>query len=245
MNKYLWILPFIGFLTGYWLMSVLYKTKTTQAPALIGKTVQEALRIAADNALSIRLIKEQEDAELPAGTIIAQNPLPKTHIKSQQAIQCVISKKTERRAPRLLGKKIEDIQGDLDALGITCKVYPMASSTPEGTCLAQDPAPETPMTSKIMLVYVAKSTLQRFIFPDLRQKSVEEVKNFLSSAPVVIQVTHAFEQTEDHQCSDCIVSDQRPRPGSIVSLDKEKLIQVQLIATPVLDSNTTTTEFVD
>jgi beta-lactam-binding protein with PASTA domain len=93
MNKYLWILPFICFLGGYWLMSVVYKTKTLQTPALVGKTVQEALRITANNALSIRLVKEQEDPELPAGTIISQNPLPNTHIKSHQAIQCVISKK--------------------------------------------------------------------------------------------------------------------------------------------------------
>jgi serine/threonine-protein kinase len=236
-NKYLWILPFISFLGGYWLMSVVYKTKTLQAPALVGKTIQEALRISADNSLSIRLVKEQEDSELPAGTIISQSPLPNTHIKSHQAIQCVISKKTEHLAPRLIGKKIEDMQSELDSLGISYKLYPIASSAPEGTCIAQDPAPDVPMPSKVLQIYVAKNTLQQFLFPDLRQKSIEEVKNFLSSAPVTIQVTHAFEQTENHNCSDCIVSDQRPRPGSIVSLDKEKPIQVQLIATPVVNSN--------
>jgi serine/threonine-protein kinase len=237
MNKYLWILPFICFLGGYWLMSVVYKTKTLQTPALVGKTVQEALRITANNALSIRLVKEQEDPELPAGTIISQNPLPNTHIKSHQAIQCVISKKTEYLTPRLMGKKMEDLQSELDTLGISYKIYPIASSAPEGTCIAQDPSPDTPMSSKVLQVYVAKSTLQQFLFPDLRQKSIEDVKSFLSSAPVIVQVSHAFEQPEGHSCCDCIVSDQRPRPGTIVSLDKEKPIQVQLIATPVVSSN--------
>jgi hypothetical protein len=242
MNKYLWLLPFISFLGGYWLMSILYKTKTIQAPALVGQTVQEALRITAGKSLSIRMVKEQEDPDLPAGTIISQNPSPNTPIKGHQAIQCVLSKKTERRTPRLLGKKIEDMQAELDAMGLTYKIHPIASSAPDMTCIAQDPAPDTPMTSKMIHVYTAQSTIQQFLFPDLRQKNVGDVKNFLSSAPVIIQVSNAFELPEDHTCTDCIVSDQRPRPGTIVSLDKEKPIQVQLIATPVVSSYATTAE---
>jgi beta-lactam-binding protein with PASTA domain len=237
MNKYLWIVPFACFLSGYGIMSIIYKTKTTQAPALVGKTIQEALRITAQNGLSIILIKEQEDAELPAGTIILQNPQPNTHIKSHQAIQCVISKRTEQYAPQLIGKNINDCTPELDTLRIKYKIHAIANSAPEGMCIAQDPAPTAQMANKTLTLYIANNTLQQYLFPNLRQRSIEDVKNFLASAPVVIQVSHAFEQPEGHTCSECIVSDQRPRPGTIVSLNKATPIQVQLIATPVVNSN--------
>lgn len=236
MNKYLWIIPFASFLSGYCIMSMLYQAKTTQTPALVGKTIQEALRITAGKGLSVRLLNEQEDPELPAGTIISQNPLPNTHIKTHQAIYCVVSKQTELRAPKFIGKNLDDCRHELEERGIHCKIYPIASSAPQELCIAQDPAPDTPMSTGTMTLYVSQGNAQQFIFPDLRQKSIEEVQTFLASAPVVVHISHVVEQPEGHSCSQCIVSDQRPRPGTIIHLDKQKPIQVQLIATPVIDA---------
>ena len=216
-------------------MSMLYQSKTTQTPALVGKTIQEALRMAARQGLSIRLINEQEEPELPAGTIISQNPLPNTHTKTHQAIHCVVSKKTEHQAPQLTGKNIEEIKAELESLGISFKIHPIASSAPQDLCIAQDPAPGITMSTKTMTLYISQGNVQQFLFPDLRQKNIDEVQIFLASAPVTIHVSHALEQPEGHSCSQCIVSDQRPRPGTIVHLDKQKPIQVQLIATPVVD----------
>jgi serine/threonine-protein kinase len=237
MNKYLWPIPFICFLGGYGAMNILYKAKTTQTPALVGKTIQEALRITGQQGLSIKLVREQEDHELPAGTIIIQNPQPHTQIKSHQAIHCIISKKTELRAPLFMGKNINDCTSELDNLGIKYRIHTIASNGPEGLCIAQDPAPGAQLDTKTLTLYRAKSTLQQFIFPDLRQRSVSDVRSFLAMSPIIIQISHAFELPENHTCDTCIVSEQRPRPGAIVSLDKEKPIQVQLIATPVVNSN--------
>ena len=235
-NKYLWIIPFASFLTGYAIMSILYQARTTQTPALVGKTIQEALRITAAQGLSMRLVDEQEDPELPAGIVIAQNPLPNTHMKTHQAINCVISKKTDHRAPQLTGKNIEEIQHDMEEKGINLKVHPITSSAPQEMCIAQDPAPNTIMSTKTMTVYISQGNAQQFLFPNLCQKSVEDVQSFLASAPVIVQVSHPFGQPEGHSCSQCIVSDQRPRAGTIVYLDKQKPIHVQLIATPVVNA---------
>ena len=218
-------------------MSYIYQTKSTQTPILVGKTVQEALCITAQHSLSIKLIKEQEDPELPSGTIMLQNPQPHTPIKSHQTIHCVVSKKTEQQTPFLLGRNIKDCTPELEALGLKYKIHALASSAPEGMCIAQDPAPGTTLSLKFITLYVAKGILQHYMFPDLRQKSVEKVQTFLSNSPVTIQIMHAFEMPEDHECTNCIVSEQRPRAGTIVFIDKEKPIRVQLVATPVLNSN--------
>ena len=237
MNKYFWVVPFLSFLGGYCIMSYFYTPKTVRTPCLVGKTISDALRITASQGLSIRLIKEQEDPELPTGTVMVQNPLPQTHMKTHQAIHCIISKKTELRAPQIVGKKVEEVKNELDQLGISLKAHAIASNLPEGICIAQEPAPKAIMSSKTIQIYIAQGNLQQFLFPDLRQKSIEDVRNFLSSIPAIIKISHALEQPEDHICNDCIVSDQRPKPGAIVSFDKEKPIQVQLVATPVVNSN--------
>lgn len=233
MSKYLWLIPFISFLSGYFVMNRLYRAKTTETPALVGKNIQEALRITASKGLSIHLTDEQEDPEIPAGTVVSQNPLPKTHIKTHQAIHCTVSKKIEHKAPQLVGKKLEDIKNELKDSDITLKVYYITSTAPEELCIAQNPAPNTAIPNKLITIYVCQGNSQSFLFPDLRQKTIAEVQEFLASAPVVIQITHTQEQSEGHSCNQCIVSEQRPRAGSIVRLDKQKPIQVQLIATPV------------
>ena len=239
MNKYFWIVPFASFLSGYLIMGMLFKSKTTQTPALVGKTIHEALRITANKGLSIRLVHEQEDLELPSGTVISQNPLPNTHIKTHQAIHCIVSKKTDHRAPELIGKNVEDMRAELESQGINLNIHQVASSHPQGLCIAQDPAPGIPMTNRLMTIYVSQGNTQQFIFPDLRQTSVDEIQSFLASVPVVVQISHACEQPEGHSCDQCIVSEQRPRPGIIVYLDKQKPIHVQLIATPVIDTSST------
>jgi beta-lactam-binding protein with PASTA domain len=105
MKKFLWVIPFLSFLSGYLIMSFIYQPKTAKTPSLIGKSVQQALNLAATQGLSLRLIAEKEETDIPAGTIISQNPLPNTHIKAHQAIACIVSKKTEQKILILLASQ--------------------------------------------------------------------------------------------------------------------------------------------
>lgn len=237
MNRYLWIIPFASFLTGYAIMSMLYQSKTTQTPILIGKPVQEALILASKQGLSLRLVAEKEDPELPAGTVLSQNPLPHTHIKTHQPIHCIISKKKEYRVGHFMGKQLDQIKSELDQQTITPHIHFINSSIPAGLCITQEPAPDTILTNKSILLYISQDNSSECIFPNLCQKPVEDVQRFLSAAPVHVQLTHAFEQPADHSCTNCIVSDQRPHAGTIIYLDKQKPISVQLVATPIIISN--------
>ncbi|HML19393.1 MAG TPA: PASTA domain-containing protein, partial [Candidatus Dependentiae bacterium] len=116
MKKFLWVIPFLSFLGGYLIMSFIYQPRAAKTPALVGKSVQQALNLAATQGLSLRLIAEREEPDIPTGTILSQNPLPNTHIKAHQAIACIVSKKTEQKIPNLIGKSENDIARELTSL---------------------------------------------------------------------------------------------------------------------------------
>ena len=213
-------------------MSALYQPKIIEAPVLIGKTIQEAMRIAAQKNMSIRLLDEKEDPDLPIGTIISQNRVPNCPIKAHQSIVVVVSKKTDRKTPNFIGKTFDLITQELKKLDLNCKHYEIAGSQPKGICMAQDPAPGIIMTDSTMTIYICKGQTEPPLFPDLRNKSVDSVKNFLAAVPVNLEIIHTQGLPENHICTVCIVVEQRPRAGSLVTLDPLKPIQVQLRVAP-------------
>lgn len=234
MNKFLWTIPFLSFLAGYLVMNILYQGNIVTAPPLIGCSVQEALRLAAQKKLNIRLIEEQEDAELPAGTVISQSPSPHFSMKAHQTILCVISKKSGLTVPSLVGKKIEDILKEFKGLSIKIKSYYVDSTQPHGTCIAQDPAQGINFEGKkSIVVYIAQGSSHYYLFPDFKQKPVNGAVDFLTSSGLHAQVIHLNEVSPNHICSDCIVSDQVPYAGFPVLLDANKPLVVQLFATEV------------
>jgi serine/threonine-protein kinase len=237
MKKFLWVIPFLSFLGGYLIMSFIYQPRAAKTPALVGKSIQQALNLAATQGLSLRLIAEREEPDIPAGTILSQNPLPNTHIKAHQAIACIVSKKTEQKIPNLIGKSENDIARELTSLKFDYTLHHVSSQAPAGICIAQNPMPDTSLNCKEIVLYISQGAAHHYVFPDFRQKEVDEVKNLLANKPVTIQISHLLEQPEGHTCAQCIVSDQRPHPGTIVQLDEQKPINVQLIATPVIDAH--------
>jgi len=237
MKKFLWVIPFLSFLGGYLIMSFIYQPRAAKTPALVGKSVQQALNLAATQGLSLRIIAEREEPDIPAGTILSQNPLPNTHIKAHQSIACIVSKKTGQKIPNLIGKSKNDIINELTSLKFDYTFHCVSSQVPAGICIAQNPMAGSSLNSKEIVLYISQGKAQHYIFPDFRQKDIDEVKNLLANKPVTIQISHLLEQPEDHTCAQCIVSDQRPRPGTIVQLDEQKPINVQLIATPVIDAH--------
>lgn len=237
MNKFLWPIPFISFIAGYFIMDFLYKSHTTQAPALVGKPVHEALNIAATRGLSLRLIKEQEDPKIPFGTILSQNPLPGTHMKGHQPIGCIVSKQTTAKTPPYTGQLESTIITEAEKNGIKTKIYPINSAAPVHVCVAQDPAAGNPMTAQSLTIYTSQGSAQQFLFPNLCQKNLDEVKSFLENAPVSIQIISGTDEDTSSTQASYIVYDQHPKQGTIVQLDPEKPIKIQLMVTSVVEDN--------
>lgn len=196
----------------------------------MGKTLNEAIKIASFHDLSIKISKEKDDADLPDGTIISQIPAADTLIKARQSIYLIVSKKPAiMPMPNFMQKNLAEIKQEAEAKEITLKIYELSSeNTANNCCIAHYPAPNMKVRDKNAIIYSANDSLKPVIMPALKGKSVNEVLEFLQLHGLQAQLIHANLIEQGHSCSHCIVFDQRPLAGSIISWTKEKPLQVQL-----------------
>jgi beta-lactam-binding protein with PASTA domain len=230
LKKFLWTLPFICFIIGYLSLTKLYPVKEIETPLVIGKTLQEACMILSSHRLNARLVNITQDALLPEGTIISQTPQSGQKIKPNQAVFIVASTQPQKNvAPHYVQKKLNEIEQEIVAQNIRAKSYPMPSIAIRDTCIAQWPEAGLPLENNKMILYVAQPTNKPILVPYLKNKPVLEVVNFLKTNNVQIELIHNAELNEEqHTCAHCVVIDQRPLAGSIISHDAQKPLRMQL-----------------
>lgn len=218
-------------MAGYYTIYFFYAPKIITTPTLIGKTVTDTLSTLSELNLNPRVLTEKVEEDLPAGTIINQNPLPGKPIKPNQSVFLVISTKPSALlAPSLVGKSGMDIEHLLEKQNVTFNYYSLPSSYPKNHCIGQSPLPETPLEQKKMIYYLSSGSIKPVIMPNLKNKSVTQVTDFLHRHGMVCKIFHTYQQPDNHQCTQCIVLDQRPLPGSLLQLSEEKPLCIQLQA---------------
>ena len=127
----MWLLPFLAFGIGYFCLQFFITEHTLQAPNLVGKDLLQATKISSDLKLNLRIIAEKEIADAQPGTIIKQNPLPGTSIKSHQSIFIVITKlPAPVIAPNFIGKNEPQIEKICKEKSIKNRIYLLPSSYP-------------------------------------------------------------------------------------------------------------------
>lgn len=229
-KKFLWALPFVCFIAGYLFLTKLYPAKEFETPIVVGKTLQEACTILARQNLNSRLIALKEDPLLPDGTIISQTPQAGQKIKPNQAVFIVASTQPEKNsAPDYVQKPLSEFEPELAAQNIRAKIYSVPSTAQSGICIAQWPEADLPLENNKMILYVSQTINKPIIIPNVKNKPVLEVINFLKTNGIQTDVIHTHgDQEENHTCAECIILDQRPLAGSIIALDPQKPLRMQL-----------------
>lgn len=228
-SKNLWLLPFLSFIGGYCIIRALYKTDYIQVPPLVGLSLQNACSVATKAQLTIRLVAEKEDADLAEGTVISQTPSAHARLKPHQSVLLTASKKPAHiRAPELQGISIEQARAITQEKNIRTKIYTLDTPYPPDQCIGQMPTPDSPLENGKMLIYASGHTEKKFIMPHYKNMPIAEVVASCASQPVKITVTHEFPQESSHTCASCIVIDQRPLAGSLVSLNADKPLIIHL-----------------
>lgn len=229
-HSYIWLLPFLAFLFGYVIMAKVYPIKQVKTPALIGKSIQEAVQELSDKNLNLRIIGSKQEIDLPHGTIISQNPAPENSIKQYQTIYCLISTKPDDPLiDNFVMKTKHDVIQVLQQNKMRFKVLYVPSIYPKETCIGQFPkAGGTYKKNQTIILYISGDTSKPIVWPDFRNNSVESVKDFLSSAGIQYSINHTRLVLENHNCSECMVIDQRPLPGSILMLNDSNSLFVKL-----------------
>lgn len=230
LKKFLWTVPFICFLAGYIFLMKLYPIKEIKTPRVLGKTLQDACSLLAQHSLNARLVATKEDALLADGTIISQTPLANQKIKPNQTVFIVASKKPEKTyAANYTNKSISEIEQELTRKNIRAKIYFVPSNLQKDICIAQWPESGTPLEDNKIILYIGATNNKPHIIPNLKHRNALETVNFLKSNNVLIDVCNtSYDPKENHLCPNCIIKDQRPLAGSILTFDTQKPLQMQL-----------------
>lgn len=236
-KKLAFLLPFISFLAGYFIIQLLFSADQQTTPNIIGKSLQESCELLSEQNLNIRILGRKEDPDLPPHTIVSQTPQPKDKIKPHQSVYVVITAQTAaNHAPALVGKPLDSINEEIEKLNLKSIIHLVPSPYPTGTCIAQLPRPGELISKNNISIYCAAENKKPIIWPNFKGKSLGAVKELLETVNITPQIIpqssfmRVHSQNNPDFSDSCIVIDQRPRAGTLLNLDANKPITVQLSA---------------
>lgn len=219
-KSYFWVLPFLSFLCGYGFLHYVFQVHFIEMPELVGKTVEQVITTVTELNLNLRLLHYEENADIPVGTILSQIPAGKQKIKPHQSVFLVLAKNPPGHyAPDIRMQASDAVEKQLALSGITAQVCRIPSNYPLGLCIAQTPAAGELLHNDRMIVYLADNGAEKIIWPNFMNKRIEDVAEFLSSHCIVMEIIHTHRLQSNHECTHCVIVDQRPLPGSIISLN--------------------------
>jgi serine/threonine-protein kinase len=82
------------------------------------------------------------DAAVPSGTVLTQEPAPRTIAPARALVSITVSKGPRPvRVPAVLGARTAQARVTLQRAGFGARITPVTSVSPSGTVLAQEPGP--------------------------------------------------------------------------------------------------------
>jgi serine/threonine-protein kinase len=227
LKKWLWVLPFLVCAIGYLIPAYILQEKSFPAPNLMGKTIEQAVILFAQHNLNPRIVGYKEEADLPAGTILNQTPQAGQYIKSNQSLFLVLSQKPPTpHAPSCINKNVTDIRALLHSASIRHTIHYVPSSYKKGYCVAQSPKQGEALTEKPFIVYIANDTNEPIVWPNFIGQRIEDTRDFLAMHAIKPEIVHTKNSGPSHQCHNCIITDQRPAPGTLINLSADMHVQL-------------------
>ena len=183
--------------------------------SFIGMTEDE-FRASEYNSV-LKLQKEEEYSDEPAGTIIKQNPKAGRTVKEGQKITLTVSLGTQYvTIPETKNMVAEDAEQTLKDMGLRVTKKPMVDATvaPGAVIYTQPAAGETVTGDSMVIVYVSRQEKDKYAnVPSLTGKTLDVARNEIKNLNLSIRVVEqASEQPEG------TVLSQSPAAGSQVRI---------------------------
>jgi serine/threonine-protein kinase len=172
---------------AYGAFGLFVRSGATPVPDVAGMPVEEARGVLADSGFELAVDEGGRfDAEVPAGSVLAQRPEPHTLVKRGATVDAVLSLGPQRlTVPDLVGRSLPSAQVALAAAGLTGgRLLQVYSPGPAGTVVEQDPRPgaTVPPDGTVDLMLSQSSTAQRYLMPDLVYRDYDQVRAFFERA---------------------------------------------------------------
>lgn len=228
-QNFLWLLPFLCFLIGYQFIRFFYLTENIVMPRLVGKNLQEVVKVLSDNNLNLRILEERQTTEVPKGTVLSQIPLEGQIVKPFQSIFLVLSQySTNNLTPIIQGLFKDEALKLIQESNLESKFYNLSSNYPLDLCIAQIPGKNLRLNNKKIIGYISSGAQSLRIMPNLQDKPLDEVLDFLHDYSIEPKVFHGYEIEDSHSCENCKILDQRPAAGKLVNLSNPFKIQLRI-----------------
>lgn len=228
-KTYLWAIPFIGFIVGYYLSYFCFQRIDVVTPNIIGKNVQESLELLSLQRLSMRLMAEREVPNKPEGTILEQIPGPLQSIRPNQNVFVVVAKKrSQLYAPNFVTKSFKEVVDEGARFGVDIESIFLKSSYQKNTAIAQYPESGQKLSHRKMTVYFSSGADAFYIMPDCKGRAVSEVQSFTRKLNCKLETVHTHSMPADHVCSYCRIVQQLPEAGSLIDCSKQVIITLRL-----------------
>ncbi len=230
-NNLKWLigLPFFCFTIGYLLANYCIGNKTYKTPNLVGLRLHEALKLLTPYQVHLHILSEKKCANIPANTILTQNPAPERAVKAHQSVFVTITKAPEdTKAPQLLTKTEAEIKQHCHDLHIKYKMYHVPYQAPSGTCFAQLPQAHEILTDKKMILYCAAPKQDSYLMPDFTKHTLHEVLAALAAYTTDIAVFYTTQKITAPYPEQAIIIAQKPLAGSLISLEKMPSMQLEI-----------------
>ena len=123
---------------------------TRPVPQVTGLTEADARDALGDAGFEVNAVEIFSDE--PEGTVAAQNPAAETEANVGSTVRINVSKGSgETEVPELVGLTEDEAKQQLDDAGLQANVVSVPSQEPEGTVVAQNPAPGTTVQQDSLL----------------------------------------------------------------------------------------------
>jgi len=230
LSKYvLPFIPFACFFLGYLLCNLFFGNATYKTPQLIGLSLHQAIEQTSPYHITIQLVSEKECPGVSQGTIISQKPSPGRLIKSRQSILVVTTKlPPSAQAPQLVGKTEDQIISTTKTNHLKFKTYNLCYPAPKGSCVGQIPQPDQPVLDKKMIIYTAQDKPNKYLMPNLINKNLVEVVEFLKNHALNVTVFCQNQKITAPFLDTMVIVAQKPLPGSMINLQDNATIQLDV-----------------
>ncbi len=176
------------------MLVLLHSKPEVIVPALEKKGLVDALRTASESGLTLQYDGVDFDEGLPAGTVVRQSPTSGMKVRSGRSVRVVISKGGQAIfVPLLMEKPMAEAQSMLGMEGLQVggvnEVY--HETAEEGFVVGQSPSSGTIVTRGALVdVEISKGPPPAGlpVVPDFTGKSVEEVRSWVESNGVKLDV---------------------------------------------------------
>jgi beta-lactam-binding protein with PASTA domain len=226
---FLALMPFILFILGYILSYFLIGSGLYQTPNLIGLRLSHALNLAAKNHATIKLLCEQEAPGVEPGIIMSQKPSSGRLIKQNQTILVTIAKEKQlTKAPDLKLHSLKDCIKIAKEHDIQLKNYPLIYPLGIDTCIGQIPEKNIILSDKKIIIYTAQQKPNLYTMPNFIGKNINLVINKLEQQQINYKIFESSEIIHPPFLKEMIIVNQKPKPGSFVTLNTSFTIQLEV-----------------